>query len=344
MSQPPQGPEYYSPPAPAPIPPPPSISDAAVEVGSTGGVPYVNPPGFAAPPQRSAPQGFAIASLVLGIVGSFTGWIPVWGIAVGITALVLGIVAIRKRQSKGMAIPGMVLGIISALMSIAVLAVVLIEDDLFDRYDPADYYQVEQYYHGDMVPLSASGSGPSSLKLSEYAVQESTSPGVWWFVVILDNPNAKTYMTSEIEVRALAADGTVLADWTAYRYVAPGKTAIVGTFYDVEGEIASLEVVGPPDEALFTEPVLDSALEVGDLSVKHTDWSTEITGRVTSTYEKTRLGVEVAVVARDGSGAIIAGGDRYVTSVDGGGSEEFTVYLFDGPFKDATFEAYVWAY
>jgi serine/threonine protein kinase/HEAT repeat protein len=66
---------------------------------------------LAAPPKRA--KGLAIWALVLGIIGI----IPIVGLATGLIALVLGIVALVKQTtSKGMAIAGTILGALGSLM------------------------------------------------------------------------------------------------------------------------------------------------------------------------------------------------------------------------------------
>ena len=73
------------------------------------------------PPQPSPakkPMGLALAALIVGIGAFLFGLIPVFGALVGIAAVVLGIVALRKQQSKGMAVTGIVLGGIAVLASI----------------------------------------------------------------------------------------------------------------------------------------------------------------------------------------------------------------------------------
>src|SRR4051794_38901802 len=113
MSETPGNPEYYKPPE---VPEPPSIHDAAAQwdrAQAVGSHPAAYEPHYA-PAQRYAPgadqtyarppapggQGLAIASLVLGVVAFFTGWIPVWGFVIGGLAVVLGCVAVSKKQSK----------------------------------------------------------------------------------------------------------------------------------------------------------------------------------------------------------------------------------------------------
>lgn len=85
-------------------------------------------PAYAQPTARR--QGMAVASMVLGIFGVLIGWIPVVGWFIGfvlaLLAIVLGATAIgnaNKRPAefggKGMAVTGLVLGIVT--LAIAVL-------------------------------------------------------------------------------------------------------------------------------------------------------------------------------------------------------------------------------
>ena len=83
----------------------------------------------------SSTQGLAITSLVLGIVAFFTGWIPVWGLVVGGLAVVLGSVAIAKKQSKSLAICGIVTGAIAAVTSVVVLVFVIMNSTVSPRLD-----------------------------------------------------------------------------------------------------------------------------------------------------------------------------------------------------------------
>ena len=67
------------------------------------------------------PNGLAIASMVTGIVAFVFGWVIVFGFLVGVTAIILGIVALKKSaHPKGMSIAGIITGAAGALMSIVV--------------------------------------------------------------------------------------------------------------------------------------------------------------------------------------------------------------------------------
>lgn len=85
--------------------------------------------GYGAPP-AGLPQGLSIAALVVGVLAFLICWLPVIGLVVALVALVLGTVAvIRTRQGraggKGLAIGGLVLGILSTLAGFAVTAFML---------------------------------------------------------------------------------------------------------------------------------------------------------------------------------------------------------------------------
>lgn len=61
-------------------------------------------------------SGLSTAAMVLGIVGICLSWIPILNyisLILGILAIIFGIIGIVKKQSKGKAITGLVLGLIS---------------------------------------------------------------------------------------------------------------------------------------------------------------------------------------------------------------------------------------
>lgn len=73
------------------------------------------------PPIPAGPaNGLAIAALVVGIVAVISGWIPFWGLLVGATAIVLGILGLKKATGKGMAIAGIITGGLGALWGLLI--------------------------------------------------------------------------------------------------------------------------------------------------------------------------------------------------------------------------------
>lgn len=86
-----------------------------------GTPPQMPPPGYGMPqpgiPQPGLPQGLAVASMVLGIVSVVLFCIPWVNLICGILAVTFGAVTLKKVNAglaggKGMAITGLVLGII----------------------------------------------------------------------------------------------------------------------------------------------------------------------------------------------------------------------------------------
>lgn len=71
-----------------------------------------------APQPKATYGGLAIAALIVGIIAFLSGWIPVFGMIVGVVALVLGIVALNKKQHKVMSVFGIVLGSLALISSL----------------------------------------------------------------------------------------------------------------------------------------------------------------------------------------------------------------------------------
>lgn len=82
--------------------------------------PPYQPPAAQQPPHQPAPaaKGLAIAALVVGIVAFLTGLVPVGGALVGIAAIILGAIALSKKQPKGLALTGLILGAVAVIASI----------------------------------------------------------------------------------------------------------------------------------------------------------------------------------------------------------------------------------
>ncbi len=79
---------------------------------------YAPPQPAYLPPKQSGPKGLALTALIVGIVAFLLGLVPVLGIILGLTGVVFGIIALVKKQSKGLAITGLVLAGIATLASI----------------------------------------------------------------------------------------------------------------------------------------------------------------------------------------------------------------------------------
>lgn len=112
-------------------------------------------PGVPAP---GAPKGLAVTALVLGIVAFAFGWLglfSIFGIGNVFTALaavVFGVIALVKRQSKGMSITGLVLGAVGLLTTVALMVISTIgyaslsewESEKTNDYAPSLFDDYEQ--------------------------------------------------------------------------------------------------------------------------------------------------------------------------------------------------------
>ncbi len=79
-------------------------------------------------PARSLPKGLAVASLILGIVGIFTSFL-LFGALLGLVALILGFVALGKvkrgeADGRGLAIGGIITGVLAMLLTLLLVATV----------------------------------------------------------------------------------------------------------------------------------------------------------------------------------------------------------------------------
>jgi hypothetical protein len=77
-------------------------------------------------PAAQKTNGLAIASLVTGIVAFIFGWAIFFGFIVGVVAVILGIIGLKKPGLKGMSIAGIVTGGLGALWSLVVTIIFII--------------------------------------------------------------------------------------------------------------------------------------------------------------------------------------------------------------------------
>lgn len=76
--------------------------------------------------------GIAVAALILGILALLTGWIYVGGL-LGIAAIVLGIISLKKPGGKGMGLAGIILGVLGLLGAILMVILTIIGVGLFGK-------------------------------------------------------------------------------------------------------------------------------------------------------------------------------------------------------------------
>ncbi|MBK0421013.1 DUF4190 domain-containing protein [Leucobacter sp. CSA2] len=105
--QPPAAPGQFAPPAAYPPPTAPNP-----------GYPAAGYPG--PPPAPNQNRGLALSSMIVGIASLVLCGVLLLGFAGGVTAVILGIVAIKKSQSRGMSLTGIITGGLAILASIGI--------------------------------------------------------------------------------------------------------------------------------------------------------------------------------------------------------------------------------
>ena len=106
-----------------------------------GQQPYSSQPGvqnpYGAPGQNAGQpngpgKGLAITALVLGILAFFNGWLPVVGMLFGTAAIIIGIIALKKRQNKVMSLIGIIGGAIGFIFSLIWLIMLIAGGGSYD--------------------------------------------------------------------------------------------------------------------------------------------------------------------------------------------------------------------
>lgn len=69
-------------------------------------------------PATAPTNGLAVAAFVVGLIAFSVGWVAVLGFLLGLTAVILGVIAMKKPTGKGFSITGIATGAVAALTSI----------------------------------------------------------------------------------------------------------------------------------------------------------------------------------------------------------------------------------
>lgn len=313
---------------------------------------YLPPPvAGAAPPPGSRPKTLAIIGLVLALIGLvmafvpfvtwFSGFVLLAGFVVALIAL------IKKTQgAKGLSIAALVISvvgwIVSVVMSIASFAI--LADATTETIDPGPGIGVTEP-PGDDDPAGDPATAAEDLVFVESAFgRTSYDPTTWWYVVILENPNADyVFDFAGIDVEALGADGTILDTSSDYPTILGGSTAITGIFTAVgQAEITQLDVRGPVAAEAIASPFDETgSFIIEGVTPMSDDFSTTVTGTVSGTFETEQEFVSIVVVARAPDGRILGAEYGYVERLPSDGTKvQFEALFYDLLPADTTFEAF----
>lgn len=134
----------------------PSYGAPAYGAPAYGAPAYGGGPAYGGAPPRGASNGLGTAALVLGVLAVLTGFFLIGGL-LGIVAVVLGVLGRRKAKrgeatNGGMALAGIVLGVIGVLLAVVAIATTLA---LFDSGQVRDLNECLQDAGGDAAAEQA---------------------------------------------------------------------------------------------------------------------------------------------------------------------------------------------
>ena len=113
----------------------------------------IQPQVISAPVPEDRASGLAIAAMIVGIVGIVCAWIIGLNFALGLTALILGIIEYKKIQEKqssirgkGMALTGIILGSLTLFGALIYVVVAIVSAVSFTSWLPSIMNEFSSYY------------------------------------------------------------------------------------------------------------------------------------------------------------------------------------------------------
>ncbi|WP_187365328.1 hypothetical protein [Cellulosimicrobium cellulans] len=354
----PAAPSTAHPAPPAPYPAPPAS-------GPPAGSPYgAAPGGLGAPVPPGASgggKGFAITALVLALVALVLSWVPIvnnLAAVLAVVGVVFGVIALvgavrKARPGKAMAISAIAVAVVAFVVVIVTqIAYTRVIDDVVDDLNDS-VAELEQDTGagdaaGDPAAADADAEAPADasaaqdLAVLDVAFGQNTyDPTTWWYVAVVDNPNAEhVFPFAGFTVEAVGADGTILDSAPDYVDLLPGQTALTGVFLSVgDAPVDHLEVRGPQASEAVHESDLGT-FAVADVAAASDEWSTTVGGTLTSAFQEDQELVSVVVVATAPDGTILGAQSTYVDRLPAGGQARFEAVFLSPLPADTAYTAF----
>ncbi|MFE5408640.1 hypothetical protein [Microbacterium sp. NPDC056569] len=331
---------------------------------ATAGAPYSAPGG-----RDGRPRGLAIVALVFAcaglfilllgaVMGSGAGW---FSPLLLLTAFVLSLVALisRNQGGKGFGAGALATSILGGLVSIVVAAAWVL-GPLGSSSGEDVVVGGDDGYYDDATPSNAAPGtdgqpdAGAQFPTPQQPVVTETAFGhdfgdTWWYVVVVDNPNADYVFDAFLEAQAFAADGSVISSAMSAATLLSGQTAIVGYFtLEGGGQIDAIGLTVP--EA--SEATLSPAAETGSFTVDGVTGTADrsgpstlippgtATGTVSGRFADDQRYVTVTVLARANDGRILGAATTWVDVVPADGSPvPFEAWFAELP-PEVTLQAY----
>lgn len=163
-------------------------------------------------------SGFATASLVLGIIGICTSFIPIVNnisFILGLIAVVFGVVSLAKKASKGMAIAGIIVSILAIMITLSSQKALSDGLDAMSKdLDKATGSSTEEVLKNDVDVVL----GNFEATKSQYGITDTK------LVVKVTNKTSET-KSFNIQIEAVKADGSrIKNDYVYANNLASGQS------------------------------------------------------------------------------------------------------------------------
>ncbi len=306
-------------------------------------------PGPAGSGPDPRPRALAVTALVLAVVGVLVAFLPVLGFLTGLlllAGLVCAIIALvsPRQGGKGLGIAALVTSVLGGVVAVAVVLISVFFVGLGGLWGmggesrpaesiPSPPAQDERVY----------GAAEAPLVLEAAAAPLPNDDDVWWYTVIVDNPNVDAvFEDTLVDLELTDADGEVVAITSDYVSLYPGTSAISGYFLAVPSDAPGTDVtvlLPPAEDGRLLDAEELGALVVSDVQTTTDEIGTTVTGTATVTSAVAPAYPAVTVVARDATGTIIAA-QWHPLEPGGDPSSPFEVVFYEPLPTDATVEVY----
>jgi len=292
-----------------------------------------------------------LLTLVASTLGS-AGWLAALLLFAGFVLSLVALIS-RNQGGKGFGVGALVLSILGGVMTV-VIAIAWVFGSFGPSYvsGGSDPDGGDGFSDGYAAPgLAAPGTDGQPDPGDEFAppVQPTVAEAAfgrdfddsWWFVVIVDNPNADYIFDAYLEVHAVTDDGSTVPSSTAFATLLSGRTAVVGYFFDVgDAEITGLRADLPEaSEATLSPGDETGSFAVDGLTRSNDGTGAAVTGTARANFADDQQYVAITVLARSADGSIVAASTAYADALPGDGTPvPFEAWFAELP-PDATFEA-----
>lgn len=189
---------------------------------------------------KSVGSGFATTALVIGIVAAVFGWTGIFGIILAVPAIVFGIIALIKKQSKAKSIWGLALGGVALITGVIITIIAIAAVNQVVSNDPGSTTEISEAVDQTYTVGQAIDLGDRTVTAT--SVERNWTPSSEYVTAAEDG---KEYVKVNLSIKNTSSDDQI--SYNAFEW----------TVQDSKGVITDI------DSAVF---LVDGALNSGELA------------------------------------------------------------------------------